>query len=99
MQHPPDLLGIGRTLGVIVAVVVGGRYLLRPVFRFVAKADAVEVSTATALLVVLGTAWVMELAGVSVISLSMGLTPLLVLPKAQWCSHDARGQVPLWGIA
>ncbi|MDE3072434.1 MAG: cation:proton antiporter, partial [Pseudomonadota bacterium] len=36
-----------------------------PVFRFVARADAVEVSTATALLVVMGTAWVMERAGVS----------------------------------
>ncbi len=46
-------------------VVVGGRYLLRPVFRFVARADAVEVSTATALLVVLGTAWLMERVGVS----------------------------------
>ncbi len=65
LQHGPDLLGILRTVGVIVAVVVGGRYLLRPVFRFVAKADAVEVSTATALMVVMGTAWLMELAGVS----------------------------------
>jgi glutathione-regulated potassium-efflux system protein KefB len=65
IQHGPDLVGILRTVGVIVAVVVGGRYLLRPVFRFVAKADAVEVSTATALMVVMGTAWLMELAGVS----------------------------------
>lgn len=60
-----DLLGIGRTVGVILAVVVGGRYLLRPVFRFVARADSVEVFTATALLVVTGVAWLMELAGVS----------------------------------
>ncbi|EIL93866.1 monovalent cation:proton antiporter-2 (CPA2) family protein [Rhodanobacter spathiphylli] len=64
-RHGVDLTGTMRTIGVIVAVVVGGRYLLRPVFRFVAKADAVEVSTATALLVVMGTAWLMELAGVS----------------------------------
>ncbi|MEO9080118.1 MAG: monovalent cation:proton antiporter-2 (CPA2) family protein [Rhodanobacter sp.] len=60
-----DLVGIGRTVGVIMAVVVGGRYLLRPVFRFVARADSVEVFTATALLVVTGVAWLMELAGVS----------------------------------
>jgi len=33
--HGFDALAVLRTLGVIVAVVVGGRYLLRPVFRFV----------------------------------------------------------------
>src|SRR5690348_9881395 len=65
-SHGFDLAGTLRTVGVIVAVVVGGRYLLRPVFRFVAKADAVEVSTATALLVVMGVALLMEVAGVSV---------------------------------
>nr|WP_225578230.1 monovalent cation:proton antiporter-2 (CPA2) family protein [Rhodanobacter sp. 7MK24] len=65
-SHGFDLVGALRTVGVIVAVVVGGRYLLRPVFRFVAKAEAVEVSTATALLVVMGVALLMEMAGVSV---------------------------------
>jgi glutathione-regulated potassium-efflux system protein KefB len=63
--HGIDPRSVLRTVGVIVAVVVGGRYLLRPVFRFVAKADSVEVSTATALLVVMGTALIMELAHVS----------------------------------
>ncbi|KZC18051.1 glutathione-regulated potassium-efflux system protein KefB [Rhodanobacter sp. FW510-R12] len=60
-----DLVALLRTTGVIVAVVVGGRYLLRPVFRFVARADSVEVFTATALLVVMGVALLMEMAGVS----------------------------------
>lgn len=64
-KHGFDLMAVGRTVGIIVAVMVGGRYLLRPVFRFVAKADTVEVSTATALLVVMGTAWLMEVVGVS----------------------------------
>ncbi|MGH8159143.1 MAG: monovalent cation:proton antiporter-2 (CPA2) family protein [Rhodanobacter sp.] len=63
--HSFDLLAVLRTVGVILAVVVGGRYLLRPVFRFVARADSVEVFTATALLVVMGVALLMELAGVS----------------------------------
>ena len=63
--HGIDPIAVLRTVAVIVGVVVGGRYLLRPVFRFVARADSVEVSTATALLVVMGTAWLMELAGVS----------------------------------
>jgi glutathione-regulated potassium-efflux system protein KefB len=63
--HSFDLVAVLRTVGVILAVVVGGRYLLRPVFRFVARADSVEVFTATALLVVMGVALLMDLAGVS----------------------------------
>ena len=54
-----------RVLGSIAVVVVGGRYLLRPVFRIVARTGLREVSTATALLVVIGTAWLMEEAGIS----------------------------------
>ncbi|MCY1358318.1 Glutathione-regulated potassium-efflux system protein KefC [compost metagenome] len=54
-----------KVLGSIGLVIVGGRYLLRPVFRFVAKTQLQEVSTATALLVVIGTAWLMELTGIS----------------------------------
>ena len=63
--HSFDPHKVVRTVGVILAVAVGGRYLLRPVFRFVARADSVEVFTATALLVVMGVALLMELAGVS----------------------------------
>jgi glutathione-regulated potassium-efflux system protein KefB len=64
-KHGFDLYAVLRTGGAIVAVMVGGRYLLRPVFRFVARTDSVEVSTATALLVVMGTAWLMEMVGLS----------------------------------
>jgi glutathione-regulated potassium-efflux system protein KefB len=64
-KHGFDVYAVLRTVAAIVAVMVGGRYLLRPIFRFVAKVDNVEVSTATALLVVMGTAWLMELVGVS----------------------------------
>jgi glutathione-regulated potassium-efflux system protein KefB len=59
-----DLVGVLRTVGVIVAVVVGGRYLLRPVFRFVAKADSAEVFTASELLVVMRVDLLMDQAGV-----------------------------------
>ncbi|MFX7724102.1 cation:proton antiporter, partial [Acinetobacter baumannii] len=54
-----------KVVGSIAAVVVGGRYLLRPVFRIVAQTKLQDMSTATALLVVMGTALLMELAGVS----------------------------------
>jgi glutathione-regulated potassium-efflux system protein KefB len=68
MGHSPhgvEFSSVFRVVGSIVAVIVVGRLVLRPVFRFVAKAGSVEVSTATALLVVMGTAWLMEVAGVS----------------------------------
>ncbi|TAN02701.1 MAG: glutathione-regulated potassium-efflux system protein KefB [Rhodanobacteraceae bacterium] len=61
----PLWLSALRVAGVIAVVVVGGRYALRPVFRAVAKAGSIEVSTAVALLVVMGTAWLMQLAGIS----------------------------------
>ncbi|WP_137822240.1 monovalent cation:proton antiporter-2 (CPA2) family protein [Pseudomonas sp. D(2018)] len=59
------LVHLLQVVGSVGAVIVGGRYLLRPVFRIVAKTNLQEVSTATALLVVIGTAWLMELTGVS----------------------------------
>lgn len=54
-----------QVVGSIAILVIGGRYLLKPVFRIVAKTGLQEVSTATALLVVIGTAWLMSLVGVS----------------------------------
>jgi glutathione-regulated potassium-efflux system protein KefB len=63
--HAPNLMNALKVIGAIVAVMVGGRIVLRHVFRFVARAKSVEVFTATALLVVMGTAWLMELVGVS----------------------------------
>nr|WP_206064310.1 monovalent cation:proton antiporter-2 (CPA2) family protein [Oleiagrimonas sp. C23AA] len=62
---PFDLGAMVRVVAAILAVMVGGRYLLRPLFRVVARTGSVEVSTATALLVVIGTAWLMALVGVS----------------------------------
>src|SRR3569623_1501143 len=49
----------------LAAVIVAGRYLLRPVVRAVAATQLPEVFTATALLVVMGTAWLMESACIS----------------------------------
>ncbi|MDN5924979.1 MAG: monovalent cation:proton antiporter-2 (CPA2) family protein [Xanthomonadales bacterium] len=54
-----------RVVLAIALVVIGGRYLLRPLFRMVARTNLLEVSVAMALLVVLGTAWLMEQVGVS----------------------------------
>jgi glutathione-regulated potassium-efflux system protein KefB len=71
-QPAPPLMSVLQALGAIAAVLIGGRYLLRPICRIVARTGMVEVFTATALLVVVGNAWLMQLAG-----LSMGLGAFL----------------------
>lgn len=54
-----------QAVGAIVLVVIGGRFMLRWVFRVVARTRMPEVFTATALLAVLGSAWFMQEAGLS----------------------------------
>jgi monovalent cation:proton antiporter-2 (CPA2) family protein len=63
--HALELGPVLRALGVIVVVVVAGRYALRPVLRRVARADVPEIFTAAALLVVVGTALLMQAVGLS----------------------------------
>lgn len=52
-------------LGAIAAVVIGGRYATRPIFRFIAAARLREIFTASALLLVVAVAALMEVVGVS----------------------------------
>src|SRR5881398_2583615 len=54
-----------KLLAVIVAVIGGGRLLLRPALRVVARAQVSEVFTAAALLTVIATALLANLAGLS----------------------------------
>ncbi|WP_426138892.1 monovalent cation:proton antiporter-2 (CPA2) family protein [Pseudomonas sp. DWP3-1-2] len=85
-----------RVLGSIAIVVIGGRYLLRPVFRIVAKAKIQEVSTATALLVVMGTAWLMDQVGVSM-ALGAFLAGLLLADSEY--RHELESQIePFKGL-
>ena len=85
-----------QVLGVIAVVVIGGRYLLRPVFRVVAKTGLPEVSTATALLVVIGTAWLMDLVGVSM-ALGAFLAGLLLADSEY--RHELEAQIkPFKGL-
>src|ERR1700726_1010159 len=49
----------------IAAIVLAGRYLLNPFFRLLAQSGSREVMTAAALLIVLGAAMVMQLAGMT----------------------------------
>ncbi len=62
-----SVTGLAITIGTIGGLIVGGRYLLRPVLRFAAGSDIPEIFTGTALLVVLGSAFVMYLADLSMV--------------------------------
>ncbi|CAI8806174.1 MULTISPECIES: monovalent cation:proton antiporter-2 (CPA2) family protein [unclassified Pseudomonas] len=85
-----------QVLGSIAVVVVGGRYLLRPVFRIVAKSGLPEVATATALLVVIGTAWLMDEVGVSM-ALGAFLAGLLLADSEY--RHELEAQIePFKGL-
>ncbi|MDB5368243.1 MAG: glutathione-regulated potassium-efflux system protein KefB [Rhodospirillales bacterium] len=59
------LLEVGIALGATVAVLVGGRYLVRPLLRLIASAGYQEVFTAAGLLIVITAASVMSMVGLS----------------------------------
>ncbi|WP_194790905.1 monovalent cation:proton antiporter-2 (CPA2) family protein [Pseudomonas sp. UFMG81] len=83
------VLGIG-------VVVIAGRYLLRPVFRWTVGSGLHELSTATALFLVLGTAWVMEHVGVS---MALGAFLAGVLMAESEFRHELESQIePLKGL-
>ncbi|MDI1365274.1 MAG: monovalent cation:proton antiporter-2 (CPA2) family protein, partial [bacterium] len=52
-------------LAAVAAVVGGGRYLVRPLFRFIAESRLREIFTAAALLIVVGVASLMQTVGLS----------------------------------
>ena len=64
MESSGMIAGV-QTTAIVLAVVIGGRFLLRPVLRIVAATRTPEVFTAMALLTVVGTALLMETVGLS----------------------------------
>ena len=61
----PLWLSAISAVGAIAAVIIGGRYLVQPVLRVIAKADVREVFTAFALLLVISIAALMSMVGLS----------------------------------
>jgi glutathione-regulated potassium-efflux system ancillary protein KefC len=57
--------GFLKVVAVIVFIIVGGRYLTRPVFRLIASARLREIFTAFSLLLVIGIALAMDSVGMS----------------------------------
>ncbi|MBS0882674.1 glutathione-regulated potassium-efflux system protein KefB [Pantoea sp. JGM49] len=60
-----DWLKVGMKVLAFAGMLVGGRYLLRPIFRFIAASGVREVFTAASLLLVLGSALFMDMLGLS----------------------------------
>ncbi len=71
-QHGGDWTATLARLGVIAAIVVGGHFVLRPVLRVIAATGLREIFTAFALLLVMGTAALMQ-----AVDLSMALGAFL----------------------
>ncbi|WP_425999342.1 monovalent cation:proton antiporter-2 (CPA2) family protein [Caulobacter sp. DWR1-3-2b1] len=65
MAHLPIWAQGLSVFAAVGAVVGGGRYLVRPLFRFIAKARLREIFTASALLIVVGVASLMQMVGLS----------------------------------
>lgn len=66
--HASDLPGWVSTLkvvGAVVGIIIAGRYLIRHIFRIIADTKLREIFTATALLIVIGIAVLMEAVGLS----------------------------------
>lgn len=60
-----DWIKVGLKALAFIGMLLGGRYLLRPVFRFIASSGVREVFTAASLLLVLGSALFMDALGFS----------------------------------
>jgi len=64
-EEHTDWVTLALKVLAFLAMLVGGRYLLRPLFRFIAASGVREVFTAASLLLVLGSALFMEMLGFS----------------------------------
>ncbi len=90
------LTSIAIAVGALAALILAGRYLLNPLFRVLAAANAREVMTAAALLVVLGSALAMQLSG---LSMAMGAFLAGVLLSESSFRHQLEADIePFRGI-
>ncbi|MHB1948435.1 MAG: cation:proton antiporter [Gammaproteobacteria bacterium] len=59
------LWALGKGVFAILLIFIMGRWLLKPLFRLIAKAHAIELFTLTVLLITLTTAWITQSLGLS----------------------------------
>ncbi|UYB52222.1 monovalent cation:proton antiporter-2 (CPA2) family protein [Xanthomonas sp. AM6] len=87
---------VAQALGALAVVVLCGRFVLRHLFRMVARTRMPEVFTASALLVVLGNAWFLQKAGLSP---SLGAFLAGVLLADSEFRHELEAQIePFQGL-
>ena len=58
-------IAAAKAVGMVLAIVLGGRLLLRPALRWIARSETPEIFTAAALLLVVATAALMQAVGLS----------------------------------
>lgn len=87
---------VALALSALAAILVTGRWLIRPVFRLVGSVRAPEAFTATALLVVVGTAALVDAAG---LSMSLGAFLAGVLLSDSEYRHQIQADIePFEGL-
>ena len=87
---------VARGVGAIAAILIGGSVLVRPVFRVVGGAKTPEVFTATALLLVVGTAALADWAG---LSMSLGAFMAGVVLSDSEYRHEIQADIePFKGL-
>jgi glutathione-regulated potassium-efflux system ancillary protein KefC len=94
---PQELwLSIAAGFGALAVILVGGRYLIRPVFRIVDRAKTPEIFTATTLAIVVGTAALVDAVG---LSMSLGAFISGVLLSDSEYRHQLRADIePFEGL-
>ena len=89
-------LSILKAAGGVAVILVGGRWVLRPVFRLVAAAKTPEIFTATALLLVAGASAIADLVG---LPMSLGAFAAGVLLSESAYRHELQADVePFEGL-
>lgn len=89
-EAPPLWQTVGLAVGALALVFFAGRYLMNPIFGFLARFGGREVMTAAALLVVVGAAWLMDMGG---LSMAMGAFLAGVLLSESSFRHQLEADV------
>jgi glutathione-regulated potassium-efflux system ancillary protein KefC len=89
-------VAIVRAAGALLIVLIGGRYLIRPIFHLVESAKTPEIFTATALVIVGGTAALVSTVG---LSMSLGAFMAGVLLSDSEYRHELQADIePFEGL-